>query len=188
MIYLWILTITLDGSQTDSDSQLVKLDLTKTTQFPSPNGVLVEKCKELIWRDWEIEVIHIYLEANTVADMLANWALQHQIGYYLLISPLLHFAFYRCQICKGSHIPVELALVITIVNLTTNRNFPNKYDLKLVMVSRVSALKITETEHRFGLWIRAKMHGSEPVTPQDSRCNIYIHYCITGTTMIQKSV
>lgn len=64
----------------------MKLLLTKSITTSMTDEVLVEKCKELIQTDWEIEVIHIYKEANTVADGVTNWALQQQIGYHLLPS------------------------------------------------------------------------------------------------------
>lgn len=41
----------------------------------------------LLKRDWEVEVKHVYREANVVADVITNWALSQELGYHLLPTP-----------------------------------------------------------------------------------------------------
>lgn len=43
------------------------------------NGV-VDACKELIHREWKVIVVHIYREANAVADWIARWGLSQPLG------------------------------------------------------------------------------------------------------------
>lgn len=52
------------------------------------NHVLLEKCKELLTKGWTVEVSHIFKEANTTANGIANWALLQPIGRHLLTSPV----------------------------------------------------------------------------------------------------
>ncbi|KAJ1403306.1 Ribonuclease H-like superfamily [Sesbania bispinosa] len=38
-------------------------------------------------RDWEIQIVHVYIEANRVADFLASLAVSLEYGLYVLDSP-----------------------------------------------------------------------------------------------------
>lgn len=50
-----------------------------------PN-VLISMCKEILCRNWTIQIMKIYREGNCIADGLANWVLDQDIGQYLLQS------------------------------------------------------------------------------------------------------
>lgn len=68
-------------------SLIVKMFLSNDPGSSTDKRVVMEKCKVVIRRDWEVMVIHIYREGNTVADGVANWVLEQRIGYHLLTVP-----------------------------------------------------------------------------------------------------
>lgn len=38
-------------------------------------------------RNWKININHVYMEANFGADLLENYALTTQLGFYMFSSP-----------------------------------------------------------------------------------------------------
>lgn len=59
---------------------------------------LIHSCKELINRDWEISVNHIYSKANRVAEALANMGHSCTLGFHFL----------RSSPCEVSKLPAEM--------------------------------------------------------------------------------
>lgn len=69
----------------ETDSLSVVRLLSDNNNFSSTNLVLLEKCKDLLVRDWTVEVSHIFREANIVTDGMANWALLQPVSQQILI-------------------------------------------------------------------------------------------------------
>lgn len=71
----------------ETDCQKVVDLLTGNSSSVTTRNVLLNKYKELLGRNWSVEISHIYREANAVADGIANWVLQQPIGQYAHASP-----------------------------------------------------------------------------------------------------
>lgn len=41
---------------------------------------LIQNCRELLDRQWVVEIKHIFRQANKVSDWLAKWAMRQGIG------------------------------------------------------------------------------------------------------------
>lgn len=55
----------------------------------APNGYyqLILSIQEMLKRDWNVNLKHIYREANFAADALANYAHSFPLGLYIFSSP-----------------------------------------------------------------------------------------------------
>jgi hypothetical protein len=59
-----------------------------TNDLPEGNiRNLVMACQEILAREWEAKVQHIFREANQVADFLAKKALSLGLGYTSFVDP-----------------------------------------------------------------------------------------------------
>ncbi|CAN0891178.1 hypothetical protein LINGRAHAP2_LOCUS16853 [Linum grandiflorum] len=65
-------TLGIGRIQAQSDSMAAIAILTKVSELDHQHAVLVFQFKELCSRQWEVHLSHIYREANTAADYLAN--------------------------------------------------------------------------------------------------------------------
>lgn len=54
---------------------------------PNASGPLLHVIKELLTRDWNVSLQHVYREANHSADFLANLALSVPVGIHVHESP-----------------------------------------------------------------------------------------------------
>lgn len=60
----------------------------KHQSFPCTiDGSILNRLKELLCQNWSIQVNHVYREANTCADWLANQGHQQPLGYLFLKAP-----------------------------------------------------------------------------------------------------
>lgn len=71
------------------DSQEIVHMLSGASSGNTTNNYLIEGCKDILSRDWAIELSHIYREANSVANESTYWALFQPIGHHLLYFPFL---------------------------------------------------------------------------------------------------
>lgn len=55
----------------------------------APNGYyqLILSIQEMLKRDWNVDLKHIYREVNSAADALANYAHSLPLGLYIFSSP-----------------------------------------------------------------------------------------------------
>ena len=51
------------------------------------NAILVKAIRELLARDWIVQMEHAYREVNCAADFLASYTLTIPIGLHVLLSP-----------------------------------------------------------------------------------------------------
>lgn len=65
------------------------------------SNIIVSKCLELLSRELEVVVAHIYREANMVADVVSNWVLNQVIGYHLLTDPTTYVLSYLQSDMQG---------------------------------------------------------------------------------------
>jgi ribonuclease HI len=59
----------------ESDSSLAVDLITKNKIFIDKNYNLIMQARELLAKEWDIQVRHVYREANSMADWLANYGL-----------------------------------------------------------------------------------------------------------------
>lgn len=52
----------------ETDSRSAIQLITRNKVVTGYNGILVDGCRALIEQDWVVKIIHIYREANRVAD------------------------------------------------------------------------------------------------------------------------
>lgn len=76
--FAWKLGFMSDMVETDSQ-QVVDLIYSQVNGNEQLSG-LVEACQELMQREWYVMVVHIYREANAVADWIARWGLNQPLG------------------------------------------------------------------------------------------------------------
>lgn len=55
---------------------------------PKDDKMAIDECKELLTRNWIMEMRHIGREANEVADMIAKWAARQEFGVFEVAQPL----------------------------------------------------------------------------------------------------
>lgn len=48
---------------------------------------VIQECREIISREWKIEIRHISREANKIADWIAKWAARRRVGTFELKNP-----------------------------------------------------------------------------------------------------
>ncbi|CAN0861950.1 Putative ribonuclease H protein At1g65750 [Linum grandiflorum] len=72
-------TLGIRRIQVQSDSMAAITILSKVSELEHQHATLVLQFKELCSRQWEVNLSHIYREANYVADYLAN--LGHSLTY-----------------------------------------------------------------------------------------------------------
>lgn len=71
----------------ETDSKLV-VDLIQKTLAPHhPLFSLVSQCQGYLDRNWDIRLLHIFREANYVADSLAGLAFSFLVGFHCLSHP-----------------------------------------------------------------------------------------------------
>jgi len=58
-----------------SDSSLAVDLITKNKIVIDKNYNLIMQARELLAKEWDIQVLHVYREANSMADWLANYGL-----------------------------------------------------------------------------------------------------------------
>lgn len=58
----------------ETDSRVALLMINNKKRDDSYNVILVDKCRQILQREWIVQIEHIYREANMVADWLANRA------------------------------------------------------------------------------------------------------------------
>ncbi|CAN0918448.1 hypothetical protein LINGRAHAP2_LOCUS30868 [Linum grandiflorum] len=61
--------------------------LAKDSSLDHQHGALVMQFKDLCSRQWEVHLSHIYREANSAADYLANLGHSFTYGLHILDSP-----------------------------------------------------------------------------------------------------
>ncbi|CAN1822878.1 Putative ribonuclease H protein At1g65750 [Linum perenne] len=66
-----------------TDSWVVVSILQKEEGPSSQHAALIVEFHELISRDWELSLSHVYREANCAADYLANIGHSYSVGMYL---------------------------------------------------------------------------------------------------------
>ena len=73
----------------DVDSKIVVEFLTIGIGEAHPLSFLVRLCHGFLTRDWLVRIVHVYREANRVADGLTNLALSLPFGFHSFdIAPL----------------------------------------------------------------------------------------------------
>lgn len=58
------------------------------------NVIIVKVIRELLVRDWIVQMEHVYKEANCAADFLTSYSLITPIGLHVLFSPLAIFGYF----------------------------------------------------------------------------------------------
>ncbi|KAL9411281.1 hypothetical protein AB3S75_044970 [Citrus x aurantiifolia] len=69
------------------DSLCVTQMISKQVVVPNEFYALVVAVQELVSRNWQISITHIYREANSATDFMANMAHSHPHGLHLFSSP-----------------------------------------------------------------------------------------------------
>lgn len=71
------------------DSMVVIQLLAKEVDWSNLNTGLINHCRELLCRNWEVQIQHVFREGNAVADGLANKGLDLNLGaHYFDALPL----------------------------------------------------------------------------------------------------
>ncbi|CAN1153629.1 Putative ribonuclease H protein At1g65750 [Linum perenne] len=70
-----------------SDSRATVAILQSEVASAGQHTALVAEFQDLMMRDWEVSLSHIYREANCTADYLANLGHSYDVGLYLFNSP-----------------------------------------------------------------------------------------------------
>ena len=63
----------------ESDSRVVVGIINGDSVRVDRNYNLIMKIRDLLGRDWEVKTLHVYREANCVADWLANFGLTRSL-------------------------------------------------------------------------------------------------------------
>ena len=63
----------------ESDSRVVVGLIKGESERVDNNFNLIMQIKSMLGRDWEVEIFHVYREANCVADWLANFGLTRDL-------------------------------------------------------------------------------------------------------------
>lgn len=53
------------------------------TGIKGPVKIIIDRCKELMRRDWEVRITHVFREQNYVADLMAHKAWKHDRELYV---------------------------------------------------------------------------------------------------------
>ena len=69
------------------DSLCVTQLVSKQVVVPNEFYALVVAIREIISRNWQVSITHIYREANSAADFMANMAHSYPHGLHLFSSP-----------------------------------------------------------------------------------------------------
>lgn len=69
------------------DSLCVTQLISKQVVVPNEFYALVAAVRQFISRNWQISITHIYREANSVADFMANMAHAYPHGLHLFSNP-----------------------------------------------------------------------------------------------------
>ncbi|CAN0914226.1 Putative ribonuclease H protein At1g65750 [Linum grandiflorum] len=80
-----------------SDSRAAIAIFANDSEFDHQHAALVMQFKELCRRQWEVQISHIYREANNAADYLANLGHSFSYGIHLFDTPdrgLSHWLHY----------------------------------------------------------------------------------------------
>ena len=84
--------------QIELDSSIVLTWLTENNATYPPNMLpLICDCKNLMDQDWEVQVLHVYLEANICADALAKRGAhqQHILSVYRSCPSFVYVCYVR---------------------------------------------------------------------------------------------
>ncbi|CAN0881643.1 Putative ribonuclease H protein At1g65750, partial [Linum grandiflorum] len=90
-------TLGIRRIQVQSDPMTAITILAKDSELDHQHAVLVLQFKELCNRQWEVNLSHIYREANNAADYLANLSHSLTYGMHIFDSPdrgLSHWLYY----------------------------------------------------------------------------------------------
>ena len=71
----------------EEDSLCVTQLVSKQVVVPNEFYALVVAIREIISRNWQVSITHIYREANSAADFMANMAHSYPHGLHLFSSP-----------------------------------------------------------------------------------------------------
>lgn len=71
----------------ETDSKKAYSFVKKGYRESAASNVIVRRCLELLFRDWEMELSHIFREMNEVADGLCKLLLRRELSYHLLDEP-----------------------------------------------------------------------------------------------------
>ena len=79
----------------------------KTANFPTNMMPLILDCRNLLGRDWEVRVLHIYREANACADALAKRGTHqhHVLSVYSSCSSFVYVYYIRDMAGLGTNRP-----------------------------------------------------------------------------------
>lgn len=73
----------------ETNSKAILQLLTNPSNAGGINGGLLDKCNDLISRDCDLQIKHIYRESSKVANMVAKWVLKQPLDLHLLSHPLV---------------------------------------------------------------------------------------------------
>ncbi|KAJ7950712.1 Ribonuclease H [Quillaja saponaria] len=68
--------------QLESDSATAIDMITKDTSSCHPHFIIIQECRSLIKRDWDIQLSHIFREANFAAHWLSNFGVSLKLGLH----------------------------------------------------------------------------------------------------------
>ena len=77
----------------------------KTANFPTNMMPLFHDCRNLLARDWEVQVLHVYREANACADALAKWGTHqhHVLSIYSSCPSFVYVCYIRDMAGLGTN-------------------------------------------------------------------------------------
>lgn len=87
------------------DSLCVKQLIQSQTPSTNASSSLVNGIWELLSRNWQVSVHHIYREANFAADFLATFVLSLPLGFHVLPIPPPGVDVYLCSDSSGGAFP-----------------------------------------------------------------------------------
>ncbi|KAH9716124.1 reverse transcriptase domain-containing protein [Citrus sinensis] len=73
--------------QVGVDNKSVVHLVTMASVPDNENATLIKAIRDLLERDWSVQLKHVYREANYAADFLASYSLNSPIGFHVLLSP-----------------------------------------------------------------------------------------------------
>ncbi|CAI0384499.1 unnamed protein product [Linum tenue] len=67
------------------------MELIRESVGTHPHYILISQIQQLLSRDWQVVLKHVFREGNVVADYLASLGNSHSVGEHAITAPLPDF-------------------------------------------------------------------------------------------------
>nr|WMB96843.1 reverse transcriptase [Solanum melongena]WMB97160.1 reverse transcriptase [Solanum aethiopicum] len=99
----------------ESDSLVAVSKILQPLKDSDPLFSIIHACKELLHRNWSVSIVHVYREANTCADRMANLAHKGPFDLSLLLQPPSYLAPYLQEDLLGVSRPRSVVFWVCLL-------------------------------------------------------------------------